>query len=140
MAVSTHTQFIKKPVNEVFGVVVDGAGWVDWCPTVRSARRLDAGPIGNGTRFEWDLRGVGKVVQEFQEFEPNTRVRFVTHMTRASGGHLFRFSAQGDLTRIDHEVEVRPKGVFHLFAPMMGMIASKDLRETAHALQAHLER
>jgi hypothetical protein len=140
MALITRTQFIKRPVDEVFAVVVDGAKWVDWCPTVRASRRLDAGPIGNGARFEWDLRGVGKVVQEFQEFEPNRRVRFVTHMKRTRGGHLFCFSSDGEGTRIDHEVEVRPKGVFHLLAPMMGMIGSKDLRDTANALQTHLER
>jgi hypothetical protein len=30
--------------------------------------------------------------------------------------------------------------VFLLFAPMMGLIGRKDLRDTANALQAHLER
>jgi hypothetical protein len=140
MALITRTQFIKKPVDEVFAVVADGASWADWNPTVRASRRLDAGPIGNGARFEWELRGVGKVVQEFQEFEPNTRVRFVTHVKTMKGGHLFRFSTQGEQTRIDHEVEIRPKGVFLLFAPMMGLIGRKDLRDTANALQAHIER
>ena len=140
MSLITRTQFIKKPVDEVFKVVADGASWADWNPTVRASRRLDAGPIGNGARFEWQLRGVGKVVQEFQEFEPNTRVRFVTHVKTIKGGHLFCFSPQGEETRIDHEVEIRPKGVFMLFAPMMGLIGRKDLRDTANALQAHLER
>jgi hypothetical protein len=37
-------------------------------------------------------------------------------------------------------VEIRPKGVFILLAPMMGLIGRKDLRDTANALQAHLER
>jgi hypothetical protein len=140
MALITRTQFIKKPVDEVFAVVADGASWADWNPTVRASRRLDAGPIGNGARFEWELRGVGKVVQEFQEFEPNTRVRFVTHVKTMKGGHLFRFSTQGEQTRIDHELDIRPKGAFLLFAPMMGLIGRKDLRDTANALQAHLER
>jgi hypothetical protein len=140
MALITSTQFIKRPVDEVFAVVADGASWADWNPTVRASRRLNAGPIGNGARFEWELRGVGKVVQEFQEFEPNTRVRFVTHVKQMKGGHLFRFSTQGEQTRIDHEVEVRPTGVFLLFAPMMRLIGRKDLRDTSNALQAHLER
>jgi hypothetical protein len=140
MALITRTQFIKKPVDEVFAVVADGASWADWNPTVRASRRLDAGPIGNGARFEWELRGVGKVVQEFQEFEPNTRVRFVTHVKTMKGGHLFRFSTQGEQTRIDHEVEIRPEGVFVPLAPMMRLIGRKDLRDTANALQAHLEQ
>jgi hypothetical protein len=64
----------------------------------------------------------------------------VTHVKTIKGGHLFCFSSQGEETRIDHEVEVRPKGAFILFAPMMGLIGRKDLRDTANALQAHLER
>jgi hypothetical protein len=140
MALITRTQFIKKPVDEVFAVVADGASWAKWNPTVRTSRRLDAGPIGNGAKFEWELRGVGKVVQEFQEFEPDMRVRFVTHVKTMKGGHLFRFSTQGEQTRIDHELEIRPKGAFLLFAPMMGLIGRKDLHDTANALQAHLER
>src|SRR6516164_7558878 len=133
MGFITRTQFIEKTVDEVFAVVVDGASWADLCPTVGASRRLDAGPIGNGARFEWKLRGAGKVVQEFQEFEPNTRVRFVTHAKPMKGGHLFCFSFQGEGTRIDHEVEVRPKGVFILFAPMMARIGRKDLTDTANA-------
>jgi uncharacterized protein YndB with AHSA1/START domain len=140
MALITRTQFIKKPVDEVFAVVTDGASWADWNPTVRASRRLDAGPIGNGARFEWQLRGVGKVVQEFQEFEPNRRVRIVSHVKMVEGGHRFRFSAQGEQTRIDHELEIRPKGVFLLFAPMIGLNGRKNVRDTANALQAHLER
>jgi uncharacterized protein YndB with AHSA1/START domain len=140
MALITRTQIIKKPVDEVFAVVADGAGWADWNPTVRASRRLDTGPIGNGARFEWDLRGVGRVVQEFQEFEPNRRVRILSHVKMVEGGHRFRFSAQGEGTRIDHELEIRPKSVFHLFAPMIGLNGRKNLRDTANALQAHLER
>jgi len=52
MSLITRTQFIKKPVDEVFAVVAAGASWADWNPTVRASRRLDAGPIGNGARFE----------------------------------------------------------------------------------------
>jgi hypothetical protein len=139
MALITRTQFIKKPVDEVFAVVVDGASWVDWNPTVRASRRLDAGPIGNGARFEWELRGVGKVVQEFQEFEPNAQVRIVPHVKQVKGGHRFRLTPDGGATRIDHELEVTPIGIFKLFAPMIVMNGRKNLRETANALQAHLD-
>jgi|SRR6516165_4158372 hypothetical protein len=140
MALITRTQIIKKPVDEVFAVVADGGGWADWNPTVRASRRLDTGPIGNGARFEWDLRGVGKVVQEFQEFEPNRRVRILSHVKMVEGGHRFRFSAQGQGTRIDHELEIRPKSMFVLLAPMIGLNGRKNLRDTANALQARLER
>jgi uncharacterized protein YndB with AHSA1/START domain len=140
MALITRTQVIKKPVEEVFGVVADGGTFAAWNPTIRASRRLDDGAIGNGARFEGDLRGFGRVVQEFQEFEPNAQVRIVPHIQTLEGGHRFRFTPNGAETRIDHELEMTPKGAFKLFAPMMGMIGRKNIRDTANALQSYLER
>jgi hypothetical protein len=139
MAVARRTQVIDRPVAEVFDVVADGGNWAKWNPTVLESRRLDDGEIGNGSRFEWDLRGVGKVVQEFQEFQDNAQVRIVPHIKRVGGGHRFRFTAQGAATRVDHELEMIPKGAFKLFAPMIGMIGRKNLRDTANALQRRFE-
>lgn len=135
-----RTQIIKAPVGDVFDTVVDGGNFASWNPTIRASRRLDDGEIGNGSRFEWKLRGFGAVVQELQEFSPNRQVRIVPHIKTLSGGHRFRFTPQGDGTRIEHELEMTPKGAFRLLAPLMGMIGRKNLRDTANALQAHLEK
>jgi uncharacterized protein YndB with AHSA1/START domain len=122
MAVLRRTQVIDRPVEEVFGVVADGGNFAKWNPTIRLSRRLDDGEIGDGSKFEWDLRGFGKVVQEFQT---NTQLRIVPQIKTLQGGHRFRFTAQGASTRIDHELEMIPKGAFRLFAPMMRMIGRK---------------
>jgi len=126
-------------VAEVFAAVVNAGDFASWNPTIRASRRLDTGAIGEGSRFEWDLRGFGTVVQELQEFEPNVRVRIVPHLKGLEGGHRFRFTAQGDSTRIDHELEMTPRGAFRLMAPLMALIGRKNLSDTARALQAHLE-
>jgi hypothetical protein len=140
MAVLRRTQVIDRPVEEVFAVVADGGNFAQWNPTIRASRRLDDGEIGNGSRFEWDLRGFGKVVQEFQEFQTNAQLRIVPHIKTVQGGHRFRFAAQGAATRIDHELEMIPKGAFRLLAPILSMTGRKNLRDTANALQRHLER
>jgi hypothetical protein len=126
-------------VDDVFATVAAAGDFASWNPTIRASRRLEAGEIGEGSLFEWELRGFGKVVQEFKNFERNVRVRIVPHMKGLEGGHLFRFTAQGDSTRVDHELEMTPKGAFRLFAPMMAAIGRKNLRDTAEALRAHLE-
>jgi hypothetical protein len=140
MALITHSQIINAPADGVFDVLVDGGNFAAWNPTVRASRRLDSGEARNGTRFEWDLRGFGKVVQELQEFSRPERVRIVPHIKVLQGGHRFVLTAQGDSTRVDHELEMRPRGAFRLFAPMMGLIGRKNLRDTANALQAYLEK
>jgi len=67
-------------------------------------------------------------------------VRLVPSMKFLSGGHRFLFTAQGSSTRIDHELEMTPKGLLRIFRPFMGMIGAKNLRDTANALQSYLER
>src|SRR5262245_19191649 len=122
MALIRHSQIINAPVGEVFDAIVDGGNFASWNPTVRASRRLDSGEIGDGTRFEWDLRGFGKVIQELQEFSRPGRVRIVPRIKTLEGGHRFILTAQGDSTRVDHELEMRPKGAFRLFAPARGAI------------------
>ena len=77
MALITLTQFIRRPVDEVFNTVIDAGNYAAWNPTITSSRRLGEGEIGEGSRFEWKLKGFGKVIQELQEFKRNERVRIV---------------------------------------------------------------
>ena len=140
MAVVKHIQVIDKPVDVVFQTVVDVANFPKWNPTTPSARKLSDGEISNGTRFELEIRGFGKVEQELREVDRNKRVRIVPSFKVLRGGHRFIFTAEGAKTRIDHELEMTPKGVFKIFIPLIGMMGKKNLRDTANALQKYLER
>jgi len=138
MAVLTLSQVISRPVADVFDTVVDGARFAEWNPTVRTSRLLTEGPIGDGTRFEWDLRGFGRVVQELAEFERNRRVRIVPHLQSLKGGHRFTFTSVAEGTRIDHELEMVPQGLFRLMGPLTATIGRRNLRATAAALERRL--
>ena len=140
MAVITHTQVINKPVEEVFDLLADPGSYANWNPTIRSSRWVDDQPHGNGARFEWGLRGLGTVVQELGEFEPPVQLRIVTDLKPVKGGHRFRLTANGDATRIDHELEITPRGIFRLFGPVMVMNGRKNLHDTANAITTHFER
>ena len=139
MAVLTRTQVIRKPIAEVFNAVIHVENFPKWNPTTKSARKLTDGEIGLGTMFELDIKGFGKTLQRVGEFEPNKRFRIVPEIKSLGGGHRFLFTAQGDATRIDHELEMTAKGAFKLFAPLMGMVGRKNLRDTANALQSYIE-
>jgi len=139
MAVITRTQVINKPVEEVFDLLTDAGSYAEWNPTIRSLRWLDGQPHGNGARFEWGLRGLGMVVQELGEFEPHVQLRIVTDLKPVKGGHRMRLTGNGDATRIDHELEITPNGIFRLFAPMLVMNGRRNLRGTANAISTHFE-
>ena len=139
MAVITRTQVINKPVEEVFDVLADLGSWAKWNSTIRSSRWVDDPPHGNGARFEWGLRGLGEVVQELQEFEPHVQLRILTDLKPVKGGHRMRFTSSGDATRIDHELEIIPRGIFRLFGPMLVMNGRRNLRDTANAIDTRFE-
>jgi hypothetical protein len=140
MAVLRLTQVIRRPVAQVFDTVVDVANFPRWNPTTKAARKLSDGAVGEGSRFELEIAGFGKTEQELQEFRRNERVRLVPHIRVLSGGHRFIFTAEGDSTRIDHELEMTPKGLFRVMQPFMGLMGRKNLRSTADALKEFLER
>ena len=139
MAVITHTQVIDAPIDRVFNAVIDAGNYADWNPTVTASRRLDEGELRDGSRFEWQLKGLGTVILEFQEFECNVRVRIVQQIRWLGGGHRFLFSTQGRGTRIDHELEMVPRGLLRLLGPMITLNGRRNLRQTAEALQAYIE-
>ena len=139
MALITRTQIINRPVDAVFNTVIDAGNYAAWNPTIKASRRMDEGEIGDGARFEWKLRGFGNVIQQFEEFQRNERVRIVPHTRSISGGHRFLFTAEGGRTRVDHELEMIPRGIFRLFTPIIARTGRKNLRATAEALQAELE-
>jgi Polyketide cyclase / dehydrase and lipid transport len=138
VAILTLSQVIPRPVGDVFDTVIDGARFPDWNPTVKSARRLTEGPIRDGTRFEWELSGFGRVVQELAEFDRNRRVRIVPHLSSLKGGHRFTFTSVPEGTRIDHELEMLPQGLYSLLGPITSAVGRRNLRATATALEKHL--
>jgi hypothetical protein len=56
------------------------------------------------------------------------------------GGHRWIFTdLENGNTRIDHELEIRPKGIFKLRGPTLRRHGATTVKETAAALEAHLE-
>ena len=139
MPIIKLSQVIDRPADQVFRVIADVAKLAEWNPTIKSARKLSDGPAGEGTRFEMELDGLGAVPHTLEEFRPNVQARYVPHFKVNSGGHRFVLTPQGEKTRVEHELEMRPKGFYVLMSPFMGMIGRKNVKLTADALKKYVE-
>lgn len=134
------SQTIRSPIDRVFQTAVRLDEFPAWSPRNRSAKKLTDGDIGEGTRFEMGIKGFGKITNELREFERNKRVMVAPLTNTLEGGHRWLFTDLGNgETRIDHELELDPKGVFRLLKPMLRANGKKTVTETAAALKAHLE-
>jgi uncharacterized protein YndB with AHSA1/START domain len=141
VAVLRRSQVIDRPVADVFQAIVDVESFPRWNPTTKSARKLSHGQTGEGTRFELAIRGFGRTVQELAGFERNRRVTLVPHIKALSGGHTFVLTPEGDgRTRVDHELEMTPRGPWKAFGPIVAMVGRRNLRQTASGLRIWLER
>jgi len=134
------SQVIDRPADDVFDVIVDLESFPRWNPTTKSARKLSPGEPGEGTTFELAIRGFGKTVQELRGFERDRRVTLVPHFSALSGGHTFVLTPEGGGTRVDHELEMNPRGAWRVMGPLMPFLGRRNLRKTADALKAWLER
>jgi uncharacterized protein YndB with AHSA1/START domain len=141
MPVFTMTQVINRPVAEVFNTVIHLEDFPKWSPQNPSAKRVSDGEIGEGSRFLMEIKGFGMVPQVLREFETNRRVRVVPDLKTLSGGHRWTFTPEsGNRTRIDHELEMTPKGIYRLMLPMFLFVGRRTVRITAEALRAYLEK
>ena len=137
----TMSQTIPRPIEIVFGTVVHLEEFPRWSPRNPWAKKLTPGEVGEGTRFQMGIKGFGKVTNELQEFEPNKRVMVVPLNKMLEGGHRWIFTDLGiDGTRINHELELRPKGFFRVMGPMLRANGKKTVEQTADALQRYLDR
>ena len=136
----TMSQTITRPVGEVFATAVSLDEFPRWSPRNPWAKKLTPGQIGEGTQFQMGIKGFGKVTSELREFQAGTQVMVVPLSAMLDGGHRWIFTDLGyGSTRIDHELEMRPKGAFKLMGPLLRKNGEKTVRETAAALQRYLE-
>jgi uncharacterized protein YndB with AHSA1/START domain len=134
------SQTIRRPVGEVFDTAVRLDQFPPWSPRNSSAKKLTSGEIGEGTRFEMGIKGFGKITNELREFEPNKRVMVVPLTRMLTGGHRWLFTDVGTgETRIDHELELEPRGLFKLMNPMLRANGKGTVEETAGALKQYLD-
>jgi uncharacterized protein YndB with AHSA1/START domain len=133
------TQTIDRPAAAVFAAIVDLESFPRWNPTTKSARKLSPGEVGEGTRFELAIRGFGRTVQELRGFERDRRVTLVPHIKALGGGHTFVLTPEDGTTRIDHQLEMIPKGAMRLFGPFVVILGRRNLTKTATALKAWVE-
>ena len=140
MPVLTLSQVVDRPATDAFQAIVDVESFPRWNPTTKRAKKLSPGETGEGTRFELTIRGFGRTIQELQGFERDRRVTLVPHIKALSGGHTFVLTPEGEeRTRVDHALEMTPRGAWKVLGPIVAMVGRRNLEQTAAALKNWLE-
>ena len=121
-----HTQeiHIRKASSEVFDFVASryAENHPRWEDEVVEIRRLDQGPISEGSRFVMVRRDFGRTeeaVNEVVELVPGRRIAF-RHVDEKMDFHIaFNFDPVAEGTQLRIEVGAQPHGAMRLITPML---------------------
>lgn len=135
----THqTRLLDHAIEEVFDYVADFSRTPEWDPSVVDARRLDSGPIRQGSRFRVSVRLGGRVQElEYALLEhapPHRLVLRGTGPTSVATDHIAFDTAGPSVTRIDWRLEVQMQGVGRVVEPFMGPMLNRLGRKALDGL------
>ncbi len=92
------TVTVDAPIADVFALLADLTTHPTWSPDVLSASQITDAPLGVGTRFRNEIRGVGESEVEVTEYDVRTRVEFLGHPNMGDVRHLFWLTSQAERT------------------------------------------
>ncbi|HET8977660.1 MAG TPA: SRPBCC family protein [Solirubrobacteraceae bacterium] len=133
---------IRRPVEEVFDFVADERNEPRYNPRMLRAEQTSPGPVGVGTRFDTELKTMGRTMPMAVEFTGVDRPRRLASVTRSSmmvteGELTFEPIAAG--TRMRWSWEVRPRGAMRVMVPWVGVIGRRQEQDIWGALKRLLE-
>lgn len=135
------TEHLDVPVAPAtaFDHVADFTTTVGWDPSIVSARRLDDGDLGVGSRFTVGLKAglvTVPLTYEITAYERPDRVVLTTVGPLHRGEDDVRFTATDRGTQVTWNAEFALRGPGRLLDPVLGF----GFRRTAAAAVAGLER
>jgi uncharacterized protein YndB with AHSA1/START domain len=140
---SQHSIFIRRPPGKVFAFIVDVASWKRWALRVVEVRRQLAGALQVGEQFTVVARLYGRdlpMTYQVTEIEPGRCLRFRS-VAGPAGDAAFSFSVEpeGEGARVTESVELKPRGLYRVIAPLIKWTSDKQLAANHAALQRALE-
>lgn len=133
---------IRQPVEIVFDTLADPRRERNYNDRVRSAEMLTPGPIAVGSRFEQQVRALGRTDRatiDITGFERPSRLAFTIHSAAmvTLGNLHFEEVAEGTLATYAWDMQAR--GVARLFEPLLGLFAARLERDVWEGLRRFLE-
>ena len=130
---------VPAPVKEVFSYISNVSESAVRNEDILSATQLTEGPVGVGTKFEMEHKSMGKMEVEVTEYSEPDRILFLGTSPKFNASHEYRFTSEGEGTRMDQVVDMQIKGFAKILAPLMGPMARKGMRKGTAAMLRHFE-
>ncbi len=142
MARITGEVTIGAPVEEVFDLVADERTEPRYNPRIASAEKLSEGPVGAGTRFTAEPKGMGAKGQMSIEVLEYDRPRRLHNIVRSSYMHVdgtLTFTPVGDQTLLRWDWDMRLVGPMRVLSPGFALFGPRWERRNWVELKRYVE-
>lgn len=139
MATVTFSSVIERPAEEIFDLLADIRRNPEWCPAFTGSEKLTDGPVGRDAVFRTSMRGMGDLQIRITRYERPRRIWFTTSAKAAEIRHNFVLMPRKGGTRVEQEIDVRPRGVLRMVAPVMALMLRRSVQSNTAALKTYLE-
>jgi uncharacterized protein YndB with AHSA1/START domain len=139
VATVTFRSDIERPAEEIFDLLADIRRNPDWCPAFTGGEKLTPSPVGPDAVFRTSLRGMGDLQIRITRYERPRRIWFTTSAKAAEIRHNFVLMPREGGTHVEQEIDVRPRGVLRMVAPVMALMLRRSIQSNTAALKAYLE-
>ena len=130
---------VARSPAEVFDFLVDYRNEPKWEPNCRQAEKTSDGPIGQGTTFRANMKGMGRVESKIVEFERPARFASQDKGRGVDGRSEFRFEATNGGTQISGKLQMEPHGLMRVLEPLMRPKIKRMLDEVPEHLRRGIE-
>ena len=133
---------IKRPVETVFDFVADERNEPRYNPRMLRAEKTSDGPVGLGTRFQAETISMGRAAEMIIEVTAYDRPRRLASSTQMSAMDIhgtLTFDPVGDGTRMRWSWDVKPRGVFKLMTPLIGLMGKRQEERIWESMKHYLE-
>jgi uncharacterized protein YndB with AHSA1/START domain len=130
---------LEHPVEAVFDAAADPEKQLVWdAKTLKSAEKLTPGPLGRGSRYRGNIKGMGVVEYEYSEFDRPHRFVHRASVKFGRSQHIFTFEPVPEGTRLTQQGRMQPKGAWRLMSPLMKLKLASRLKQVGDELSAYL--
>lgn len=131
------------PPEVAFDLIADFTSTIRWDPGIRSAERLDAGPLGVGARFAVGIAlgaRTAEAVYTITTYDRPSHVVLETVAPLYRGVDDVRFRADGDGCIVEWSAAFSLRGPGVLLDPLLGVGFRRVAAKAVAGLEAELSR
>ena len=130
-----------RPPHEAFAYLSDFSTTQEWDPGVVAARRLDDGPVRQGSEFELQARFLGRtnvLVYRIVEFTPDKAVTLRGENATVVSLDRMTFEPSAGGTRITYDADLALKGRMRFADPLLRLAFNRVGQRALEGLRAKL--